>query len=88
MYKTRAPLPGISDDDRALLLLCLDGLRDHEIGARMFISVRTVHRRLDRLMRLAGARTRFGLGARATKLGWIDPAAALPLADPPRSLAG
>jgi len=80
--------PAISDDDRALLYLCLDDLRDHEIGARLFISVRTVQRRLERLMTLAGARGRFGLGARAAKLGWIDPGPRLPLTDSSQRMAG
>lgn len=68
---------GISEEDKALLYFCMTNLRDLEIAARLFISVRTFHRRLDRLMTLAGARTRFGLGAHATKLGWIDPESAL-----------
>jgi DNA-binding NarL/FixJ family response regulator len=88
MYEYSVPTASISDDDVALLNLCLDELRDHEISARMFISVRTVHRRLDRLMNLTGTRTRFGLGARATKLGWINPSAAPPMTSEPRQLAG
>ncbi|WP_027345057.1 helix-turn-helix domain-containing protein [Hamadaea tsunoensis] len=63
----------IDDEERAMLYLFMCDLRDHEIASRLFISVRTVQRRLDRLMTIADAQTRFGLGARATKLGWIDP---------------
>jgi DNA-binding NarL/FixJ family response regulator len=63
----------ITDEERALLYLFLDDLRDHEIAARLYISVRTVQRRLERLMLVADAHTRFGLGAKATKMGWIDP---------------
>ena len=78
----------ISEDERALLYLCMRDLRDHQIGARLFISVRTVQRRLERLMTLAEAESRFGLGARATRLGWIAPEPALTVVDASRRLAG
>ncbi|WP_238010152.1 hypothetical protein KZZ52_05450 [Dactylosporangium sp. AC04546] len=81
MDLTQGPLV-IEDLERTLLYLCLYDLRDHEIGERLFISVRTVQRRLERLMALAGAENRFTLGARATKLGWIDPG--LPAAPTPK----
>lgn len=61
-----------SDNDISLLYLLMEDLRDQEIAARLFVSVRTLHRRLDTLMAKAGAPTRFALGAHAVSRGWIE----------------
>lgn len=66
---TRAsPLNGA---DRRLLVLLASGATDEQIARASGISRRTFFRRLDRLMKLAGAVSRFELAVRAGKLNWL-----------------
>ena len=61
----------ISTEDLELLRLLLSGLRDDEVAGRLFMSVRTMRRRVEGLMARTGSATRFALGAHAAALGWI-----------------
>lgn len=57
--------------DRLLLSLFVAGLPDKSIATHLGISRRTVQRRLDRLMAVAGVDTRAGLAFQAGKRGWL-----------------
>jgi DNA-binding CsgD family transcriptional regulator len=62
---------GLDDSERFLLSLLVAGVPDKSIASQLGISRRTVQRRLDRLMTLAGVDTRTGLAFQAAKRGWI-----------------
>ncbi|HET6985282.1 MAG TPA: helix-turn-helix domain-containing protein [Kribbella sp.] len=62
---------GLDDSERFLLSLLVAGVPDKSIASQMGISRRTVQRRLDRLMALAGVDTRTGLAYQAAKREWI-----------------
>lgn len=62
---------GLDDPERFLLSLLVAGVPDKSIASQLGISRRTVQRRLDRLMALAGVDTRTGLAFQAAKRGWI-----------------
>ena len=57
--------------DRLLLSLLVAGLPDKAIGSQLKVSSRTVQRRLDRLMLLAGVDTRTALAYQAARRDWI-----------------
>ncbi|MEV4756240.1 helix-turn-helix domain-containing protein [Micromonospora sp. NPDC049559] len=61
----------ISDEDRQLLALLAAGVKDDAIGRQLGLSVRTMRRRIRRLLDLLGAQTRFQAGMQATRRGWI-----------------
>lgn len=52
--------------------LLAQGLTDHEIGRRLGISVITVRRRVQRLSRALGARSRVQAMAMAVSRGWLE----------------
>lgn len=56
---------------RRLLALLSGGLTDEAIARELGISERTVLRRISRLQEQLGARTRFQLGAQASRQGWL-----------------
>jgi sugar-specific transcriptional regulator TrmB/DNA-binding CsgD family transcriptional regulator len=60
-----------SAEDRIVLSLFLAGLTDIAIADQLGLSVRTVQRRLRRLMDLAGVSTRMQLGWHASRSGWL-----------------
>ncbi|MFJ4912195.1 MULTISPECIES: TrmB family transcriptional regulator [unclassified Streptomyces] len=64
VWQRARPLSGHSRgaDDRAIQALMLAGLTDEAIAQRVDTSVRTVHRRVRRMMDRTGAATRFQLG--------------------------
>jgi len=62
---------GLDDSERLLLSLLVAGVPDKSIANQLGISRRTVQRRLDRLMSLAGVDTRTGLAFQAAKRSWI-----------------
>jgi DNA-binding CsgD family transcriptional regulator len=66
----RAP-EGLDDSERLLLSLLVAGVPDKSIANQLGISRRTVQRRLDRLMSLAGVDTRTGLAFQAAKRDWL-----------------
>ncbi|MET3426862.1 putative ArsR family transcriptional regulator [Actinoplanes tereljensis] len=59
------------EPDRLLLSLLVAGLPDKSIATHLGISKRTVQRRLDRLMAVAGVDSRAGLAFQAAKRGWL-----------------
>lgn len=67
---TAAP-EGLDDAERLLLSLLVGGVPDKSIATQLGISRRTVQRRLDRLMALAGVDTRTGLAFQAAKRNWL-----------------
>lgn len=60
-----------SEEDRQLLTLLSAGLSDRAIARELNLSVRTVERRMRRLLDALGARTRFQAGVQAVSHGWI-----------------
>ncbi|MET9593082.1 helix-turn-helix domain-containing protein [Streptomyces sp. NPDC006516] len=63
---------GPTDLDRRILALLLAGLTDPTAAAQLGLSPRTLHRRLRRLMDIAGVRTRIQLGGHAVRHGWVE----------------
>jgi sugar-specific transcriptional regulator TrmB len=62
---------GAEEPDVLLLSLFVAGLPDKSIATQLGVSRRTVQRRLDRLMAVAGVDTRAGLAFQAAKRGWL-----------------
>lgn len=62
--------PRLGAEDRHLISMLLAGLSDQAIAHRMNLSSRTLHRRIKRLMDVAGADTRLQLGWHAARAGW------------------
>ncbi|GIF65194.1 hypothetical protein Ais01nite_32290 [Asanoa ishikariensis] len=56
--------------DRQVLALLLTGLTDRAIASQLGMSMRTVQRRVQRMMELAGVRTRMQLGWYAAQSEW------------------
>jgi DNA-binding CsgD family transcriptional regulator len=85
MWDQAAPIPagrsGDDEEDEHLLQLLGRGLKDEAIARYLGWSLRTVRRRVARLMVDLGARTRFQLGAEAVRAGHLD----APDLPPPRS---
>ncbi|NUO55668.1 MAG: transcriptional regulator TrmB, partial [Hamadaea sp.] len=52
--------------------LLIAGMTDEAAGARLGLSRRTVVRRVQHLMAVAGAQSRLQLGWRARELGWLS----------------
>ncbi|MEU8814788.1 helix-turn-helix domain-containing protein [Actinoplanes sp. NPDC048796] len=65
------PDGGTEEPDRLLLSLFVSGLPDKSIATQLGVSRRTVQRRLDRLMDIAGVDTRPGLAFQAARRGWL-----------------
>lgn len=61
----------IGDQERLLLSLLVAGTPDKSIVTQLGISRRTVQRRLDRLMAIAGVDTRTALAYQAARRGWL-----------------
>ncbi|MBS2533036.1 LuxR family transcriptional regulator [Catenulispora sp. NF23] len=62
---------GLTDSEAELLKLLSGGLTDEAAAKRLGVSVRTVKRRMEDLMRRLEAGSRFEAGARAAKRGWL-----------------
>ncbi|WP_203989472.1 TrmB family transcriptional regulator [Sphaerisporangium rufum] len=60
-----------SGDDLYLLSLLVAGVSDKSIATQLGLSLRTVQRRLQSLMELAGAQTRMQLAWHAAREGWL-----------------
>jgi DNA-binding CsgD family transcriptional regulator len=65
------PGSGLSEEEVALLRMLADDMTEGAIGRHVGASARTVGRRLARLQRKLGARTRFSLGAEAGRRGVV-----------------
>jgi DNA-binding CsgD family transcriptional regulator/sugar-specific transcriptional regulator TrmB len=61
--------PGLSAEDEQLLALAASGLTDQAIARRLGKAQRTVERRMQRIMALLGATTRFQAGLQAARRG-------------------
>lgn len=61
----------LAPDDRTLLALLLAGYTDQAIGSQLNVSIRTVQRRVQRLLVLAGVQSRVQLGWQAARREWI-----------------
>jgi DNA-binding CsgD family transcriptional regulator len=66
-----AEKPGpLSTEDRRLLSLLLSGLTDEAIAAYLKVSVRTVERKIQAMMRAVNVRSRMQLAWEAARHGW------------------
>ena len=74
-WERATPLNGdggsAAESDKLLLSLFVAGMPDKSIATHLGVSRRTVQRRLDRLMAVAGVDTRAGLAFQAGKRGWL-----------------
>ncbi|MFL6111572.1 MAG: helix-turn-helix domain-containing protein [Catenulispora sp.] len=62
---------GADESERLLLSLVVAGMPDKSIATHLGVSKRTVQRRLDRMMAVAGVDSRAGLAFQAAKRGWL-----------------
>jgi sugar-specific transcriptional regulator TrmB/DNA-binding CsgD family transcriptional regulator len=69
---------GVDDVDVQILTLLLTGLTDQAVAGHLKTSLRTVQRRVRRLMDLARVQTRMQLGYQAARLGWLPGGSAGP----------
>ncbi|MEU8793741.1 helix-turn-helix domain-containing protein [Streptomyces sp. NPDC048643] len=69
---------GPTDLDRRIIALLLAGVTDLTVATQLGLSPRTLHRRLRRLMDVAGVQTRMQLGGHAVRHGWAEPGSAEP----------
>jgi sugar-specific transcriptional regulator TrmB/DNA-binding CsgD family transcriptional regulator len=78
-WETAVPVPTalaadegpLTVDDRHLLSLLLAGYTDQAIASQQNVSLRTVQRRVKRLLALANAQSRVQLGWQAARQGWV-----------------
>jgi sugar-specific transcriptional regulator TrmB/DNA-binding CsgD family transcriptional regulator len=78
-WETAVPVPTVlaaaegplTSDDRHLLSLLLAGYTDQAIASQQGVSLRTVQRRVRRLLALANAQSRVQLGWQAARQGWV-----------------
>lgn len=68
----RHPGTGLSRPDRELLLMLATGMTDAAAAKRLGVSLRTVRRRVNGLMGMLGANSRFEAGIKAKERGWFD----------------
>ncbi|WP_377273631.1 helix-turn-helix domain-containing protein [Peterkaempfera sp. SMS 1(5)a] len=61
----------LGEEDRQLLMLLVSGLKDEAIARQLGWSVRTMRRRMSRLLESLGAANRFQAGAIAARSGWL-----------------
>ena len=75
-WELALPMPGIRPDiaeDRQLLTLLASGFKDEAIARYLGWGLRTVRRRVAKLMADLGADSRFQLGAAAQRRGLLEP---------------
>ncbi|MFD8206859.1 helix-turn-helix domain-containing protein [Streptomyces sp. NPDC059695] len=65
------PAVHLADDERYLLSLIVAGVADKAIASQLWVSQRTVQRRIQALMRRAGALTRTQLVWQVAQRGWL-----------------
>lgn len=93
-WRSATPLPGAGEmpapdpQSRQLLAHLAAGLTDESIARELGVSERTVGRRIARLQEQLGAATRFQLGLRAGRLGWLEDQPADVADQPARGEAG
>ena len=69
--KTDHETSPFTDDDLRLLSLLAAGVKDHTIATQLSIGLRTVERRVRRMMDELGAQTRFQAGIQAVRKGLL-----------------
>ncbi|HZM74118.1 MAG TPA: LuxR C-terminal-related transcriptional regulator [Candidatus Limnocylindrales bacterium] len=62
---------GVAADERLLLELLGEGLKDEAVAKRLSVSVRTVRRKICELQRRLGAQSRFQAGLLAARRRWV-----------------
>lgn len=67
----RARSSPLNGSDRRMLTMLASGATDEQIARSIGVSRRTFFRRLERLMKVSGAMTRFELAVRANRLNWF-----------------
>ncbi len=67
----RARSSPLNASDRRMLTMLASGATDEQIARSLGVSRRTFFRRLERLMKMSGAMTRFELAVRAGRLNWL-----------------
>ncbi|MCX5338820.1 helix-turn-helix domain-containing protein [Streptomyces atratus] len=60
-----------TEEELEVLALLLAGISDRRAASQLGLSIRTVERRIRRLMDLAGAESRLQLGWHAARAGWL-----------------
>ncbi|MEU3216256.1 helix-turn-helix domain-containing protein [Streptomyces sp. NPDC006971] len=60
-----------TEEEREVLALLLAGISDRRAASQLGLSIRTVERRMRRLMDLAGVESRLQLGWHAARAGWL-----------------
>ncbi|MDN0201083.1 helix-turn-helix transcriptional regulator [Streptomyces sp. S.PNR 29] len=65
------PFDGISAQERELLRLLADGEKDEVVARQLGVSVRTERRMVAEMLSRIDARSRFELGVKAARLGWV-----------------
>ncbi|MFJ9680596.1 helix-turn-helix domain-containing protein [Streptomyces sp. NPDC101194] len=63
--------PQPTEEELEVLALLLAGISDRRTASQLGLSIRTVERRIRRLMDLAGAESRLQLGWHAARAGWL-----------------
>lgn len=63
---------GLSEQQRAALLMLASGIKDEQIARNLGVSLRTVSRLLSEVMHELGAASRFEAGVKASRLGLLD----------------
>ncbi|WP_159944509.1 MULTISPECIES: hypothetical protein [unclassified Nocardiopsis] len=61
----------LTEEDRTLLVLLAECANDEQVARRALMSVRTVRRRVARLMELLSVNNRYALGVAACGLGLV-----------------
>ncbi len=61
----------VADEDRALLVLLVSGLKDDAIARQLGLSTRTMRRRMRMLLERLSAANRFQAGVQAARRGWL-----------------
>ncbi|MBV7673511.1 MULTISPECIES: hypothetical protein [Streptomyces] len=69
---TESQAESISKDDLELLALLVACPSDDPIARRLGVSVRTVRRRVARIMDVLAVQNRFAAGVAAAQLGWVS----------------
>ncbi|PLS75386.1 MAG: hypothetical protein CYG61_07480 [Actinobacteria bacterium] len=62
----------LSEDDQRVLVLLAAGLRDKGIARQLGVGIRTVERRVNKIMEVLGAQTRFQAALLASRRGWLS----------------
>jgi DNA-binding CsgD family transcriptional regulator len=65
------PGSAITPEEREILVLVASGLKDEVVARRLGLSLRTLRRRIARVMDVLGADTRFQAGVLAARRGWL-----------------